>query len=406
MEFAEGTRWVLIAYGEFQLDSKNVDLEIIDVEMLDRLISELPLSCVVVDGEGLIKVYNEGCEKILGFSKAEVMDKRWDKVIYFEPKVRNLLMMSFRNRKVALFDNVNMVRKNMEMVPCEVKTVPIVTSGTVHFVIAYFNDVSERERMKENVTRLAKFDFLEKISIAIAHEIRNPLMVLSGVLNVLKVKQCGDCLNAKMLQGAIQEIDTISKIIDNFLYFAKAKKLNYEPTQVADVIVDLKNKFTLLLMGKKVNLSCEIEDDLPIVELDRNSIRQILYNLMLNSINAINYTGDICIKAKMFDRKDLSGCYVISKYFDRPIKFNKSFLDYIRPENYIFLSVTDSGGKLGTKNLGSVFHPFTSLREKGIGLGLSVIRALVDEHNGGIVVRCVVDKFTKIGIFLPCNRSI
>ena len=58
------------------------------------------------------------------------------------------------------------------------------------------------------------------------------------------------------------------------------------------------------------------------------------------------------------------------------------------------------------KNLGSIFHPFISFKEKGIGLGLSVLKALVDEHDGGIVVRCVVDKFTKIGIFLPCNRSI
>lgn len=393
-------------FGEFPLDTSDIDVDIIDVEMLDRLISELPLACVVVDRAGIIKLYNGGCEKILGFSKTEVLGKRWDKVIYFEPKVRNLLMMSFKNREVALFDNVNMVRKNMEMVPCEVKTVPIVTSGTVHFVIAYFNDVSERERMKENVMRMAKFDFLEKISIAIAHEIRNPLMVLSGILNVLKMKQCGDCFNAEALQGAIQEISTISKIIDNFLYFAKAKKLNYEPSQIADIIADLDKKFTLLLTGKKVNLTCEIEDDLPIVELDRNSIRQILYNLMLNSINAINYTGDICIKAKMLDRKDLSGCHLISKYFDRSIKFNKSFLNYINPENYIFISITDSGGKLDIKNLDSIFHPFISLREKGIGLGLSVIRALVDEHDGGIVVKCVVEKFTKIGIFLPCKRSI
>ena len=392
-------------FGEFSLDTSDIDVDIIDVEMLDRLISELPLACVVVDRAGIIKLYNGGCEKILGFSKTEVLGKRWDKVIYFEPKVRNLLMMSFKNRDVALFDNVNMVRKNMEMVPCEVKTVPIVTSGTVHFVIAYFNDVSERERMKENVMRMAKFDFLEKISIAIAHEIRNPLMVLSGILNVLKMKQCGDCFNAEVLQGAIQEIGTISKIIDNFLYFAKAKKLNYEPSQIADIIADLDKKFTLLLTGKKVKLTCKVEDDLPIVELDRNSIRQILYNLMLNSIKAINYTGDIFINAKMFDRKDLRGCYLISKYFDRSVKFNKYFLDYIKPENYIFISVTDSGGKLDIKNLDSIFHPFISLREKGIGLGLSVIRALVDEHDGGILVRCVVGKFTKIGIFLPCKRS-
>lgn len=388
------------------MSSKNIDLEIIDVEMLDRLISELPLACVVVNSAGLIKLYNGGCEKILGFSKAEVMDKRWDKIIYFEPKVRNLLMMSFRNRKVALFDKINLIRKNMEMVPCEIKTVPIVTNGDVHYVIAYFDDISERERMKENVMKMAKFDFLEKISIAIAHEIRNPLMVLSGILNVLKVKQCGDCLNAEILQGAIQEIGTISKIIDNFLYFAKAKKLNYEPTQIEDIISDFNKKFSLLLVGKKVNLSCEVEDDLPVVELDRNSIRQILYNLMLNSINAINYIGDICIKAKMFDRKDLRGSYLISKYFDRPVKFNKNFLDYIKPENYIFVSVTDSGGKLDIKNLGSIFHPFISFKEKGIGLGLSVLKALVDEHDGGIVVRCVVDKFTTIGIFLPCKRSI
>lgn len=387
------------------MDSNNICIDIIDVEMLDRLISELPLACVVVDNAGIIKLYNGGCERILGFSKTEVLGKRWDKVIYFEPKLRNLLMISFRNREVALFDKVNMVRKNMEMVPCEVKTVPIVASGAVHFVIAYFNDVSEREKLKENVMRMAKFNFLEKISIAIAHEIRNPLMVLSGILNVLKVKQCSDCLNAEILQSAIQEIGTISKIIDNFLYFAKAKKLNYEPSQVADIIADLYKKFTLLLTGKKVNLICEVEDNLPIVELDRNSIRQILYNLMLNSIDAINYTGNVFIKAKMFEMKDLSGCYLISKYFDRPINFNKSFLDYIKPENHIFLSVTDSGGKLDIKNLDSIFHPFTSLRDKGIGLGLSVIRALVDEHDGGIVVRCVADKYTKIGIFLPCKRS-
>ncbi len=377
----------------------------VDVEMLDKLISELPLACVVVDGAGLIKLVNDECEKILGLTKVE-LGKRWDKIIYFQPKVRNLLMTSFRSGNVALFDNVSIVRKNMEMVPCKIKTVPIGRDGIIHFVITYFNDISEHERLKENVMKIAKFDFLEKISIAIAHEIRNPLMVLSGVLNVLKVKQCSGCLNVETLQGAILEIDTISKIIDNFLYFAKAKKLNYEPIQVADIIIDFNKKFTLLLTGKKINLSYEVEDDLPIVDLDRNSIRQILYNLMLNGINAINYTGDICIKAKMLDRKDLSECYLISKYFDRPVKFNKSFLDYIKPENYIFLSVTDSGGKLDIKSLGSIFNPFISFKEKGIGLGLSVIKALVDEHDGGILVRSVVDKFTRIGIFLPCNRSI
>lgn len=383
-----------------------MDSKIFDIGTYDHLMSELPLACVVVDSAGIIQLFNRRCEKVLGFSKVEVIGKRWDQVIYFEPKVRNMLMISFRDRTVARFDNINMVRKNMEIVPCEVKTVPIIKGSSVDLVVAYFNDVSERERMKEKMLNIAKFDFLEKISIAIAHEIRNPLMVLSGILSVIKRKQCVDCLNKNILESAIQEINTISNIIDNFLYFGKAKKLNYESTQIREIISDLHKNFSFLLSGKKVELSCEIEDDMPMVELDRNSIKQILYNLLLNSVEAIKHNGTIRIKAKMLDKKDLNKCYFISKYFDRPIKFNKSFVDYIKPENQVYISITDSGGKLDMNSLDNIFHPFFSLREKGIGLGLSVIRALVDEHDGGILVRSVVDKFTQVGIFLPCSRSI
>lgn len=371
-----------------------------DMEANDVFFEEIPIAASILDKKGIIRKYNKKCEEVIGFKKDEVIGKRWNDIIYFEKQSISILMESYNTKTEKIHHNVNLITKSMEIIPCNIKIYPLLNRENIYAIICFFDDISERVKMERKLLEAGKIKFLEKISIALAHEVKNPLMVLSGILSVIKSNQCDTCISRKPLKLAITEINIITNIIDNLLYFAREKKLTLKKIPIVPIISEITDSFKIILRDKNIRLTTILEDNLPSVNIDENSIKQILYNLLWNAISAIKTNGEIVLSGKILTKHDLSGCYYISKHYEKPVLLKGKFVYYLSPIQYIFISVTDSAGTLDISNINSLFDPFVSTRSSKIGLGLHITRVLVDGHEGSILVRVLDGKETKIGFLL------
>ena len=378
----------------------------IDLNISDILFEEIPVGCSILDRKGIIIKYNKECENILGFNKEEVVGKRWDEVIYFDKDLKLKLLKSYNIKMPLYYNNINLINKSMKIVPCKIKTFPIMTDGKVRAIICFFDDISKKVKIERKLFDVEKAKFLEKISISIAHEIKNPLMIISGTLSVMKRRQCGHCFNIGPLESALKVIGTVSSIIDNFLYFAKVKDVKLSYLDISEVIKEVSDSYNIILKEDNISFKIEISKNIPMVYIDKSSIKQVLYNLIWNAKKIIRNKGIIILKVKLLTKRDLHGCYLISKYFETPVKLEGSFLHYLLPMQYIFVSVTDKKGAFDIDKMSYYFSPFISMRNKGIGLGLNVIRSLIDAHEGNILIRVINGKETMIGFILPYGMSI
>ena len=372
----------------------------------DILFEEIPVGCSILNRKGIIIKYNKKCEDILEFKKNEVIGKRWDDVIYFDNNLKYRLLKSYNIKIPIVYDNINLMNKSMKFIPCKIKTFPIMENGEVSAIICFFDDISKRVKIERKLFEVEKAKFLEKISISIAHEIKNPLMIISGILGVMQSRQCGECFNYGPLESAINVIGTVSNIIDNFLYFAKVKDVKMELSDISEVINEVYDSYNIILIEHNIKFKLLLPDNMPQVCIDKNSIKQVLYNLIWNAKKIITNKGEITLSVKLLTKKDLRGCYLISKYFETPVKMEGTFLSYLSPMQYVFVSVTDNMGGLDIEKLSQYFSPFFSMRNKGIGLGLNVVRSLIDAHDGSILIQEIKGKKTMIGFILPYGSLI
>lgn len=213
---------------------------------------------------------------------------------------------------------------------------------------------------------------LGRMASVLAHEIRNPLGVIKGFAQYLK-EQSGN-INEKTGKGIdiiIDESKRLELLTDDLLIYAKMDELRIEdfdlPSLVRDVLTSLPVK------QKDIEMDFDMQDSLPVTS-DKGKIRQIIYNLAQNSIDAIDAGGKISVSIK-------------------------------RNKDSIIVSISDNGRGIAPDELGKIFSPFYTTKTKGTGLGLSIVDKLVKVLGGTVKVESSYDKYTTVAVKLPFSKN-
>jgi len=257
----------------------------------------------------------------------------------------------------------------------------VLTSWGVFFLVALLMSylTGKLRKTREELDRAQKELEVKKgltlageISAHLAHEIRNPLAAISGAIQVLRKEMALSGDQKELMNIVVNESDRISKSIEQFLNLASPGKQTFVVVDLSQV---LKETIMLLQRSGELNGTYHVEGNYSTAGIycygNSNQFKQIFWNLIKNALKAMPEGGTLTI--------DLNQ----------------------RKKNEIELKVIDSGQGMAKEDKERLFEPFYSGFKTGQGIGMAVVRRIVDDYNGKIQVSSELDKGTKIVILLP-----
>lgn len=256
----------------------------------------------------------------------------------------------------------------------------ILAAGTLGMATIFYNQNSHLRKIKSlevEVGRQERLSELGNLAATVAHEIRNPLNSVSMGLQRLKNEFLPTQDHAQysrfiaLMQGEVQRLNSIVK---QFLSLARPLDLQPEELRVGDMLTELSTLVGGDPKQSKVQFRVIAPPNLPPIRADRNHLKQVLLNLVLNAIQAMPEGGTVTIEAKADDRS-------------------------------LFLTIADSGTGIGPDDLARIFEPYFTTKATGSGLGLAIARRIVETHGGTIVADSEPGHGSRFRITLPLHGS-
>jgi PAS domain S-box-containing protein len=231
--------------------------------------------------------------------------------------------------------------------------------GRIDQVIEYVKDVTQAVKMQESLERSQRLAEIGNMAAIVAHEVRNPLNAIRGAVHYLK----GECLDDNLrtyLKLIEEQVERVSKVTANLLDFAKPLVVEFQQATIAPVIEQALVQVDRLLKKKHIHLQKEIDAGLPRFPLDPAQAERALVNLLTNAIQAMPTGGHLNIVAH------------------RPASKDGDLVDEIE------VAIADDGPGFGDRDPEELFKPFFTTKLRGTGLGLFIVRKIMESHQGSI----------------------
>ena len=231
-------------------------------------------------------------------------------------------------------------------------------------------DVTSLREMEERVRREERFSAVGHLAAAIAHEVRNPLASLSGAVQLLKVEEEEE----RLMDIVKREIERINELVTRFLQSTRRTEFHPIPTDLEELVKQVVETFSQdQQYADCIDVHVKFQPLSP-MPLDRERVRQILWNLLLNAAQAMPDGGSIRISGELVGAR-------------------------------VRLMVSDDGVGVDVKDLNRLFDPFYTTRVGGTGLGLATVERCAREHGGEIWVRSKAGVGTTFAVWLPVKRQ-
>ncbi|MGZ4988264.1 MAG: sensor histidine kinase, partial [Limisphaerales bacterium] len=230
-------------------------------------------------------------------------------------------------------------------------------------------------RSTEKTIESERFNALTLLAAGVAHEIGNPLNSLHIHLQLMErqVKKL-DPADRKPLQESIQiarsEISRLDSIVTQFLRAIRPSKPQLQRENVNTILDESLRFFAPEIEARDIVVEQELRSDLPLLELDRDQMKQAFYNVIKNSFEAMKRRGILRIRTDM-------------------------------DATHVLVSFTDTGGGMPAESLSRVFEPYFTTKSTGSGLGLLIVRRIVREHGGELALQSDAGKGLTLTIRLP-----
>jgi signal transduction histidine kinase len=237
----------------------------------------------------------------------------------------------------------------------------------------------DMKKSKSHIQRADRLASLGTLTAALAHELRNPMVAIKTFTQLLPERFEDEEFRNYFLQIVSGEVDRISTLVNELLEFARPSDPKVETEDINSILDSI-----LLLIGtgtkkKHIHMVKHLSENLPPVLVDREQIKQVFLNLLVNAIEATDENGQITVQTRPY------------------IKSNGA--------PYIQIEFADTGCGIPGEYLETIFHPFFTTKHTGSGLGLSISNQIVQEHKGYIDVESQLNKGTTFYVNLPLHQE-
>src|SRR6266480_310143 len=345
---------------------------------LETVFNAIHEGIIVTDSNGRVTYLNDAACKLFGLEATDAIGKRLDE------RVRGL---DWR----ALTQSVGPLSRDMEIfypqnrfinfyiVPLMIEALEAVAGGGLSAVasakgddsgrpgstipatadqlghVMILRDITESRRTAQQTIESERFNALTLLAAGVAHEIGNPLNSLHIHLQLMERQaQKLDGVERTQLRESIDiarsEVSRLDSIVTQFLRAIRPSKPQLHAENLNAIVDEAVRFFAPEIKDRDIVVEQELRSDLPLLQLDRDQMKQAFYNVIKNSFEAMKSRGILRIRT---DRDD----------------------------THVLVSFTDTGIGMSAENLSRVFEPYFTTKSSGTGLGLLIVRRIVREHG-------------------------
>ncbi len=349
---------------------------------LEHLLDASPNCIISMDTKRRLLSFNSLAERTFGYDRGEILGR--DMAVLRPAHEAERMGDIFETTLTGggWSGHVTGLRKNGELFPMSLVTTTVLDeAGQVIAILEMSRDITQEMKMEQQLLHAEKLSVLGQLAPKVAHEINNPLHVISANvqfgLMVLddgeKVKSC--------LEKALQETGRIEQLTKQLMDVARPTELDIRRLSIQDILAN-----ALLFMEdvgetKRLEVKKEWDAHTPLIMGDQSQLEQVFRNLILNASQAMESA----------EKKILSVAI-------------RSTLD----QRHVEVSISDTGCGIEEENREKIFEPFftTKRRGKGNGLGMAIVKGIVERHQGWLEVTSTPGAGTCIGVFLPVDSTL
>ncbi len=341
---------------------------------------------LTVNNNGLILFANSAAEKILGMRSQDCIG---NSIMSIFPELANRL--SDISQKLSKGEQLkhlefNYIRDKEESKILNVNATQLITEEKENIgTLITLEDLTEKKRRDEYLSRMDKMASLGYLAAGVAHEVRNPLTSISLELDGLFEKFFAYPEKRKILQNVLGEIDRLDRIVSQLLEFARIPSPQFSHFDINLIVKDTCGLVQKECRKHEIKMRRKFQKGSLQIYGAEEKMKQALLNVILNAIQAMPKDGGtILIKTRVLDFKKTN-----PKEYFKPVN------------NKIEIIIKDNGIGINQHNLSKIFYPFFTTKPEGTGLGLSIANSIIEEHNGVVMVNSEEGKGTVIRIQLP-----
>jgi len=345
---------------------------------LENILESLTSGVLTVDLNGRINSVNKaGCEILKLDAEEAIIDSDYDSLFsgsLTRPSSLTSLLdaeagYKHLEKSVQLDDGVS--------VPISVSSACIKDhDGEIIGALEVFDDLTELKRMQEEMVRVKSLAALGEVAAVVAHEVRNPLNGIEGFASMLREELGDDFARIDYVDKILMGIGKLNHSVTSLLDYARDLRLDPQPVLLNDFLKETVDYFRMDLSARGIETQLELKSQSKEIActLDRECLAGALINLFNNASEAMEHRGKITVGAH-----------------DR--------------DGMVEIEVADGGKAVPDEYKEQIFLPFFTLREGGTGLGLALVRKVVDAHQGSIEVQDNIPRGAIFRITLPQQKS-
>ena len=343
------------------------------------ILESIPYGVITTDKNGIIKSFNQGGERLLLYNRNEVIGKSiFDLDIIIDGK--NLLRYTLE-KKEAVEEAETLAIDKLGMshdIRLYSSTIQNRKDDNIGAIII-IRDVSELKKLQQHLYQSERLAALGQLTAGIAHEIKNPLNIISAATEALQKRQFKasdkDEYSLELLDTIMETSTRMDNLLQDFLKLSMEKTVEFLPVDIICVINDLISKLKTTFYENDITILKKYDTVESLILGDKNKISQVFLNIILNSVQAMDNGGILEISIR---------------------KEKKDWLIVIK----------DTGKGIKESNIKRIFNPFFSTKQTGTGLGLAIVHEIINQHNGNISVESEVNNGTTIICTLPVYTDV
>ncbi len=340
---------------DVELASKNHELALTS-DYLNYVLESMSDGVIAVDTDERITTFNCAASDVLGFSADEVLGRPFEDVFGRDFSPAHGVQV------------VELCSKDQTDVPISERDSPMSDrSGQEIGAVKVFQDLTEIEALRKQVRQMDRLAAVGEMAATVAHEIRNPLGGIRGFATLLSRDLDENDPNARLVKKIIIGTKHLDKVVNELLEYTRPVELNLRSLDYYGLVEAALNYVGS--DGKETTVENEVEKGLNVLA-DKDKMRQVLLNVILNAFQSIEREGRITISSAS-------------------------------DNEYVTVHVSDNGCGIQAEDLEKVLSPFYTTKEKGSGLGLAIAEKIVETHGGTLEFESEAGKGSVFSVKLP-----
>ena len=357
-----------------------------DNHFFEHIFSSFVDGVILVTSNGTIEKANPAIEEMFRSSIESLAGKSLTELFpeqsEISMKIRETLTHGVSFRDVR---GQGLRKTSQSSFPVSITMSPYMKNGVpAQGAVLHVRDMSLFKELEESSKRMDELSHLGVLSLGMAHEIKNPLVAISGSAQLLR-KRLPD-QHHKFLDVVIKESERINRMMERMLDFARPAPLELKLLNIHQILEEI------LLLEKKtahpnIQFIQNYDPSLPQVEGDEDQLKQVFLNLVRNALESMPEGGNLEIITRIH-----------SNYTVKTDKHPNS-------RQAILVEIKDSGSGIDEEDLDNIFTAFHTTKCKGSGLGLPLSLKIIENHKGKMKVQSETGEGTRVQVFLPVEQG-